>query len=208
MNPKLYLTTYLAGAIEANPDAKKGKEGWKQEIKKLLLFPNVGIYDPVEREAQKTGKPSGEHVHYVTALKQSGHWVQFYIEMGKIWWGNINAEGKDKLEIMLYLRNRFLIDGNELRDLDYWGDIEAVIRSNFIIVYLPKDTKTIGTIREVTYAELFNIPIYLVLPDQTKTNANSTLIDMVKTSGGETFYSVKECADYIKENYKLKKENQ
>ena len=123
MTHKLDLTFYLAGAIEANPDAKKGVEDWKEAIKLALAQPNVGIYDPVEREAQKTGKKSGEHVQYVTALKQSGHWEQFHIEMHKIWWGMVKTARNAKVDLMIALRSRFLIDGNEPRDLDYWGDI-------------------------------------------------------------------------------------
>ena len=159
MGDKLLLTTYLAAAIEHSKKVLDGKqEDWKSDIKKGLTHPLVGVYDPVEREAQKTGKKSGEHVGYVIGLKQGGHWDKFLFEMKKIWWGRINPRGH-KVDIMKQLRNRFLVDGNELRDLDFWGDIEAVLRSDFIIAYMEKEVKTIGTVREITYAEMFDIPV-------------------------------------------------
>lgn len=200
---KLLYTFYLASAIEHSKEVCDGKkEDWKSDIKEAFKNPLIGIYDPVAREYQKTGKQSGEQVDYITRLKQGGAWKEFHFQMGKIWWGIIKAD-VDKIQIMIALRNRFLIDGNELRDLDFWADIEAVIRSNFIFVYMEKNVKTIGTIREITYAEMFNIPIYLILPDQTKTDANSTLIDMVVKSGGQIFYTTKEAIKFVKEKYNI-----
>jgi hypothetical protein len=86
----------------------------------------------------------------------------------------------------------------------FWGDYEAVVRSDFIITYLPKDTKTVGTLLEVHICYLFGIPVYLILPDYTKTDCNSTLIDIVMKSGGEIFYSINEAVEFIKNKYKLK----
>ena len=86
----------------------------------------------------------------------------------------------------------------------HWGDYEAVVRSDFIITYYPKDVKTVGTLLEVHICYLFGIPVYLILPDCSKTDCNSTLIDTVNKSGGKIFYSVKECCDFIKDKYKLK----
>jgi hypothetical protein len=207
MADKLLLTTYLAAAIEHSKKVLEGKtEDWKAELKKGLTHPLVGIYDPVDREAQKTGKKSGEHVGYVCGLKQGGHWDKFLWEMKKIWWGRINPKGH-KVDIMKQLRNRFLVDGNEMRDLDFWGDIEAVLRSDFIMVYMEKEVKTIGTVREITYAEMFDIPIFLILPDQTKTEANSTLLEMVMNSGGDIFYNAKDAVKAIREKYSINWEN-
>jgi hypothetical protein len=86
----------------------------------------------------------------------------------------------------------------------FWGDYEAVVRSDFIITYMPKDIKTVGTILEVEICYLFGIPVYLILPDCSKTDANSTLIDIVMKSGGEIFYSINEACTFIREKYKLK----
>lgn len=203
MSDKLLLTTYLASAIEHSKHVLEGKhEDWKTDIKEGLKHSLVAVYDPVEREAQKTGKKSGEHVGYVVGLKQGGHWSRFILEMKKIWWGRINPKGH-KVDIMKQLRNRFLVDGNELRDLDFWGDIEAVLRSDFIVVYMEKEVKTVGTIREITYAEMFDIPIFLILPDQSKTEANSTLLEMVINSGGDIYYNVKDVIKTIQEKYPI-----
>ena len=201
---KLLLTFYLASAIEHNPKLKKKEaEEWKNIIKQEFNHLSLGIYDPVDREAQKTGKNSTETGDYIRGLKQAGHWNLFHKELDKIWWGNINAENH-RIEILLSLRNRFLIDGNSITDLNYWGDEEAVIRSDFIIAYMEKNVKTVGTIREIHDCYLFKIPVYLILPDQTKTEANSTLIDMVIKSGGDIFYSINDCIKFIKEKYNIK----
>lgn len=200
---KLKITFYMASAIEHNEKLKDGKkEDWKAVVKKELNNPVIGIYDPVEREAQKTGKQSGETVAYIQGLKQGGHWERFHQEMGKIWWGGIGAS-EHRPELMMALRTRFLIDGNEMRDLDFWGDYEAVLRSNFIIAYMEKNVKTVGTIAEIHTCYLFQIPVFLVFPDQTRTEANSTLIDMVIKSGGQIFYSIPEVIKHIKETYKV-----
>jgi hypothetical protein len=71
---------------------------------------------------------------------------------------------------------------------------------------MPKDVKTVGTLFEIHTCYLLGIPIYLILPDQPKTEANSTLIDVVMKSGGEIFYSINDCCTFIKDKYKLKEE--
>lgn len=200
-NNKLRLTFYMASAIEHSKVVLDAiKEDWKVYIKKELSRPDIGIYDPVEMEAGKTGRQSGDHVHYINNLKKSGHWDVFYPAIDKIWWGNINPDG-DKIEIMKALRNRFLIDGNERRDLQFWGDVEAVLRSNFIFAYIERNVKTVGTIREIVYAELFNIPVILILPDQTKTECNSTLLQMCKHSN--VCYTVQDAVKLVKEKYNI-----
>lgn len=201
---KLKYTLYLAAAIEHNPIAKQEKEDWKKLIKEKLNFPYIGIYDPVEREAQKLGKKKGETVEYTKRLKQGGVWNQFLIEMEKIWWGKIDSKRGDKIELIRILRNRSLVDGNYKEELNYWGDEEAVIRSNFIFAYMEKDVKTVGTIREIDRCYLLNIPVYLILPDQSKTEANSTLLEMVLNSGGDVFYSTKDAIKFVNEKYNIK----
>lgn len=195
---KLKITTYLACAIE---HGKSNSQDWKIKLKKDLNSLDVGIYDPVEQEANKTGKPVKETGEYIKGLKRGGHWTSFHKEMEKIWWGRI--EPAEPVEVFKLLRYRKLIDGNEKQDFQYWGDYEAVIRSDFIIAYLEANVKTVGTICEIHTAFLLHIPVYLIIPDQTKTDCNSTLIDLVVKSGGEIFYSVSECTKFIKEKYKI-----
>lgn len=198
MLDKIKYTAYTAGFIEADPQ-RAGD--WRDEIYKSLNHSDLEIYDPVRREAQKTGKKSGEHVDYVTGLKKAGKWEHFMSEMNKIWLGNIHPT-HDLLEIFKLLRYRKIIDGNTKPEMDYWADYEAVIRSDFIIAYMKKGVQTVGTIIEIFLAMLFKIPVYLIL-DAPKTETNSTLVMMVMYSAGEIFYSTKEGVSYIKEKYKL-----
>jgi len=200
-NDKLRLTFYEASAIEHNSNILES-ENWKEIIKKELSFPDIGIYNPTERETQKTGKTVEENIKYISNLKRSGHYKEFHDIMTHIWWGGVN-DSVNRVETMTLLRSRFLIDGNSRADLNYFGDYEAVLRSDFIIAYKEKNVKTIGTICEIHICYLFNIPVYLILPDQTKTEANSTLIDLVIKSGGNVFYDVNSCVKYIKEIYKI-----
>jgi hypothetical protein len=205
MSEKIQLTTYLAGAIEHA--SKKEMTSWRDDIKGKLNSPDLLIYDPITQESTKVGKPSSEQVKYITGLKQSGNWGLFYNELWKIWFGSI-SKNTDIMQLLTNLRMRKYIDGNREEDLKYWGDAEAVIRSDFIIVYLPKDVKTVGTIYEVVFAFLFRIPIYLILPDCSKTEANSSLLfgNQIANNGQEpiAFYNINECVKYIKEKYNLK----
>ena len=198
---KYKYTSYLAGAIE-HVSAKEMKS-WRQELTEKLASGDLLIYDPVVQESFKVGKPSGEQVEYIKGLKQGGHWAKFQEEMTKIWWGQINPQA-DLIDLFKELQTRASIDGNFIEEMPMWGDYEAVARSNFIIVYLPKDTKTVGTIYEVMLAFLLRIPIYLILPDHSKTECNSSLLYGVIISGGDVYYSVNECAKFIREKYQLK----
>jgi hypothetical protein len=199
---RLKYTTYTAGAIESV--SNKEMKGWRAEIREKLTSPDLGIYDPVEQESQKVGKESGKQVEYITGLKQAGLWDKFNEEMEKIWWGKIDTKKLDRIRLLIYLYEKARLEGNYTTDFKYWGDYEAVVRSDFIITYLPKDTKTTGTILEVHICYLFGIPVYLILPDHPKTEANSTLIDIVMKSGGQIFYSINECTNFIRDKYKLK----
>jgi len=201
-NKKLKFTTYTAGSIESA--SEKEMKSWRKEIMEKLASPDLGIYDPVEQEANKVGQESGKQVIYITGLKQSGHWDKFSEEMQKIWWGKIDITKLDKIRLLIYLYEKSRLEGNFLTDFSYWADYEAVVRSDFLITYYPKEVKTVGTILEMHICYLFAIPIYLILPDHPKTEANSTLIDMVMKSGGEIFYSIGECCNFIREKYKLK----
>lgn len=201
-NRKLKYTTYLAGSIESA--SKEEMTSWREEIKSKLISPDLGIYDPVTQEAIKVGKESKSQVEYITGLKQGGYWDRFNEEMEKIWWGKIDTNKLDRIRLLIYLFEKAKLEGNYLTDFQYWGDYEAVIRSDFIITYLPKDTKTVGTLLEVHICYLFGIPVYLILPDHPKTECNSTLIDVVMKSRGQIFYSINECCNFVKDKYKLK----
>jgi hypothetical protein len=200
MNERLRITFYLASAIEhANFDEA---HDWKVKVKQELGKPGVGIYDPIEQEAVKTGKSAPDTIEYVNGLKRGGHWERFYEQMHKVWWGDV-SKIPEKLLLLSSFKQRAAIDGNRLRDFAYWGDDEAVARSTFIIALLEKNVRTVGTIREIHDAYLLNVPVFLVIPDQTKTEANSTLLEMIRGSGGEVFYSVNECIKFIRDKYRI-----
>jgi hypothetical protein len=203
-NKRLKYTSYTAGSIESA--TIKEMKSWRAEVREELMSPDLGIYDPVEQESFKVGRESKHHVEYIAGLKQGGHWDIFRVEMGKVWWGSLDIKKLDKIRLLIYLYEKARLEGNYLTDFRFWGDYEAVVRSDFIIVNMPKDIKTVGTMFEVQICYLFGIPIYLILPDSSKTDANSTLIDAVMESGGEIFYSVSEACKYIREKYKLRED--
>jgi len=198
---KIKYTYYTAGAIEKATDTQM--VDWRKEVKEKLNTPEAIQYNPVERETQKTGKPAGEQTKYISGLKQAGLWEKFLEEMDKIWLGTIRPEA-NLIEIFLDLRNRKCIDGNEMRDLDFWADYEATIRSDFVVALMKKDIPTVGTYGEIFICYLLHIPVYLVLPDQSKTDCNSTLLYWVLRSGGDVFYSISEACNFIRDKYKLK----
>lgn len=203
---KLVLTTYLASAIEHNKVVQDlENESHKEIIKRELGHPSFGIYDPVAREGQKSGKDCQLANQYIKNLKKAGHLDRFDEEMDKIWWGEITP-GYDKIAIMRAIRSEYLRFGNTIDDLNHWADYQAVLRSTFIIAYIEKNVKTVGTIKEIHTAYLFNIPVMLLLPDDTVTEANSSLINMVRRSGGQVFSGAtctKDLIKYLKETYKI-----
>ncbi|MHA1437915.1 MAG: hypothetical protein ACTSPD_10095 [Promethearchaeota archaeon] len=193
------LTTYLAGYIEASPESAFD---WRDKAYESLYNPQkLIVYDPIRQEASKTGKKAGSHVQYVTGLKKAGRYEQFDNEMDKIWLGNIKRTF-DLARLFKLLRDRALVDGNKEEELKWWGDYEAVARSDFIIAFMKKDIQTIGTIGEIFEAMLLNIPVYLII-DSPKTETNSTLLYWVRFSGGEIFYKLEDCIKFINEKYKL-----
>lgn len=203
---KIKYTTYLAGGMENVK--KKNMIDFREEIEKKLSHKDLFIYNPVKQESEKVDKGAGDHIKYVQGLKRGGYWEKFYQEMWAIWFGNIN-QNTDLLELFKNLRMRRHIDGNRPEEAKYWGDFEAVIRSDFIIVNLPLSVKSVGTIYEVMTAFLFRIPIYLIVPDGTPTDTNSSLLFGVMISNKQNirvFKTVNECIKAIRETYKLKEE--
>ena len=196
-------TTYFAGPIEHA--SKKEMNNFREELNEKLACPDLLIYNPVAQEASKVGQEAGKQVDYIKNLKRAGHWAIFFDEMWRIYFGAI-SQNTDIIQLLINLRMRKHIEGNRPRDIQFWGDAEAVVRSDFIIVYLPKEIKTIGTIFEIVWAFLFRIPIYLILPDHPNTEANSSLLfgNMIANNGKiNSYYSINDCVKAIKETYKI-----
>ncbi|MHA1754292.1 MAG: hypothetical protein ACTSYR_02115 [Candidatus Odinarchaeia archaeon] len=192
---KIKYTTYLAGAIEA--DSKSA--GWRNSIKEMIKDLPILVYDPVEQESYKVGRKAQDQIKYITGLKKGGHWNIFTREMNRIWLGSLTPT-HDLIEIFKILRYRKIIDGNKKEELQFWGDYEAVVRSDFIVAYIKKDIQTIGTIAEIFLAMLFKIPVYLII-DAPKTDTNSSLLYFVLYSGGEVFYTINDCIAFLKQKY-------
>jgi len=202
---RIKYTTYLAGAIEHTSEDEM--TSWRGEVTEGLACNDLLIYDPVAQESKKVGKESGQQVDYIRGLKRAGKWELFFEEMWKIWFGNI-SRNSDLIQVMTSLRMTKHVHGNREDEMKHWGDFEAVVRSDFIVVYMPKDTKTVGTIYEVMMAFLFRIPVYLIFPDSVNTEANSSLIFGSQISNNEqvkTFYKVGDCIKYIQEKYNLRR---
>jgi hypothetical protein len=196
---------YLACAIESNTEDPEAHT-WKNAIKDLAAYSNsrgvsMGVYDPIEQEKQKTGKDFKEACQYSYQLKLTGRWTEFLKIMREIWWGYVQPRIGNKISILQYFKNTASIKGNFLEKFGDYGDYEAVCRSDALIVYLQKGVQTVGTLFEVHTAYLLDIPIYLILPDQSETEANSSLIAVVRESRGYTFYSVVDCVKFLNETY-------
>jgi hypothetical protein len=206
MLQKLLLTTYLAGAIESNPIVLGQQvETWKDKFEKELAHPLFGIYDPVKREPQKTGQNCQKASEKFKDYIREGKMDEFDNGFRKIWWGDINP-GTDKLSIIQAIRNDFRLKGNTKADFEEWADYQSVIRSDFICAYLEKDTKTVGTHKEIHTAYLLNIPVYLIMPNEDILGINKTLLNEVRDSGGKVFFgetAVDDCIIFIKEIYKI-----
>ena len=194
-----FLTTYLAGYIEASPDTALN---WRDvAYKELQDSTKLLVYDPMRQEASKTGKDATNHVQYCVGLKKAGKYDLFDKEFDKIWLGEIKRTA-DLPRLFKLLQDRAYVDGNKEHEMRAWGDYEAVARSDFIIAYMKKDIQTVGTIGEIFEAMMLNIPVYLII-DTPKTETNSTLLYWVRYSNGEIFYKLDDCLKFIKEKYKL-----
>lgn len=197
-------TTYLAGGMENV--SKQEMMDFREDLEKKLDHPDLLVYSPVKQEASKVGTDPGEHIKNIQGLKRAGHWDIFYEKMWKIWFGNINPN-TDLIHLGINLRMRKHIDGNRRRDIGFWGDFEAVVRSDFIIVYHPTSIKTVGTHFEVCFAFLFRIPIYLIVPDAPPAESNSSLMFGTQISNNKeikVYRTINDCVKAIKEDYKLK----
>jgi len=192
------ITTYLAGPIEEDDSP----EDWRKLIKEAIDSNDVFIYCPIEQEASKVGKNSKDYIKYISGLKRAGKKDRFMEEMNRIWLGNVQASKPDLLELLKLFKYRKLIDGNKKTDDLLWGDYQGVARSDFIIAYIKKNVRTIGTIGEIFLAVILNIPIYLII-DQPKTECNSTLIYWTLWTNGRVFYNVNDCIKFIKEVWKI-----
>jgi hypothetical protein len=197
------IMCYTAGPMEAV--SSEEMTGWRNQVREKLEDLDVLVYDPVQQESKKVGKKAGEQIKYINNLKRAGHWDKFYREMFRIWFGAISPN-TDVVQVLQHLRMRKHIETDSEKYFKYMGDAEAVVRSDFIVVYVPKDVRMVGTLFEVTIAFLFNVPMYLIIPDDTNTATNSSLLfgnQMCNNGNLKSFYTVEECIEKIKHDYNL-----
>jgi hypothetical protein len=98
------------------------------------------------------------------------------------------------------------LKGNTRADFEEWADYQSVIRSDFICAYLERNTRTVGTHKEIHTAYLLNIPVFLIMPDENVVGINSTLLNEVRDSGGKAFFgetAIDDCINHIKSTYKI-----
>ena len=200
------LITYLARPFEQS-DSEHTKTGWVKDIINNLDQSKIYIYDPANMEAIKTGEKLNKHIDQTHILFIQKKYAELSKEMCLIWFGQPEPP-EDILEWMKLKRIEKAQHINMNPEL--WGDFEAVIKSDFIIAYLPKGSLTVGTHDEILTAMLFHIPVYLIMPNMKnksrteKSNVfNKTNYNKIVTSGGKWFWSVKSCIKYIKEKYTL-----
>jgi hypothetical protein len=188
MKTRIKYLYYEAGPIEAV--SSKEMSSWRNLVTAKLASKEAYAYDPVAQESQKVGKPSGEQVAYITGLKKSGNWSLFLDAMHRIWFADIVPDENCLIDTFKAMRTKSILEGNYLEDLHLYGDYEAVCRSSFLVIYWPRDCKTVGTVYEIFLAMLLQIPMYLILDDIAKTDCNSSLLYAIMLSGGETFYTI------------------
>lgn len=201
--PKLKCTIYMACAMEHATESQASD--WKVQVKEELKSQYIGLYDPVDQESEKTGSDFIITGKYLYGLKRAGN-PKFHDKMNQIWWGHTEPRIGNKIKMLELFRDRSAIDGNYKSQFPFWGDFEAVSRSNFIIAYIEKGVHTVGTHHEILTAYFLDIPVYLILAGGTRSETNSTLVDKVEQSGGghgKIFYTVNECLKYIKETHNL-----
>lgn len=197
------LMCYTAGPMEAV--STEEMSGWRTQVREDLQKKNVLVYDPVQQESKKVGKEPGEQIEYITNLKRGGHWDKFYSEMFRIWFGTISPN-MDVVQVLQHLRMRKHIDTDHEKYFKNMGDAEAVVRSDFIIVYAPKDVRMVGTLFEVALAFLFNVRMYLIVPDDTNTATNSSLLfgnQMCNSGKLKSYYNIEDCLKAIQDDYGL-----
>jgi len=201
MFKKRYLT-YSAGPMESV--SLDDMTGWRNEISEHLTKLNINVYDPVEQENKKVGKTADSSIAYMNGLKAKGDWKTFYDKMFNIWFGTISPN-TDLLTLLQHLRMRKHIETENDKYFDNMGDAEAVVRSDFLIAYVP-DVRMVGTIYEVMIAFLFRIPTYFIFPDKKLEEINSSLLfgGMISNNGELKAYSnISDCIKQITKDFNL-----
>jgi len=195
------LLTYTAGPMEAV--SLEDMTGWRNEIAVKLKDLDIDVFDPVEQETKKVGKDAEVSIAHMKQLKKDGDWGKFFKEMQKIWFGTI-SKNTDIIQVLTHLRMKKHIETETDTYFENMGDAEAVVRSDFLIAYLP-DVRMVGTIYEVMLAFLFRIPVYYIIPDRKVNEANTSLLfgNMMANNGElKAYETIDECMAQIELDFK------
>jgi len=177
-------STYLIGSMEKTAEGDDG-QGSRDEVEKELEARNVLGINPVKLEASKTGMNVGEAKERMTGWVVSGNWELFKEKAIEIWKGcNAINENGGLIHIM--------------------GDVDYVLMSDWITMSIRRNDAPCGTYAEAGIALEHNIPIYLIT-NIIKRELPKSLLQIVLSSGGEVFNSLKEYLEFIDREYKLKK---
>lgn len=196
----------LAGAMESA--TLKEMSSWRNRFKEYFAHKKLLIYDPVDQEVCKVDCEAKDQHEQLTILKREKRNKEFFKVLWKIWFGQMPVNS-DLVDVLKKIRLDKHAYGNNTEDMNAWGDAEAVVRSDFIVVYLPDSSKTVGTYYEVCLALLFNIPIYLIIPDVVPKDEseieleriNSCLLFALQLSGGRLFGDLEGCMKYVRRKY-------
>ena len=195
---------YLAGPMESVSVSEMSS--WRNEFSQNINLDKILVFDPCKEELIKNNITDiSESIDIMNSAKMEGRWDDFFNIMWKIWFGTIN-KNIDIIQLLTYLRMDKHVGGVCIDEMKYWGDAEAVIKSDYVVLYAPHDKKMVGTIFEMVLAFLFNIPIYLIVPDLKENglaNTNSSLIfgNMISNRGNvKIFGNVLDVCNEINKN--------
>jgi len=199
---KKNLLTYSAGPMEFV--SLTDMTGWRNDLSDQLKSLDIDVYDPVEQEHAKVGADAESSIAYMKGLKDTGQWGKFYREMFRIWFGTVSPN-TDIVSVLQHLRMKKHIETETDKYFENMGDFEAVVRSDFIVAYIP-DVRMVGTIYEVMIAFLFRIPVYFIFPDQELNQVNTSLLfgGMISNNGElKAYKTVEDCVAAVKEDHDL-----
>ena len=166
------LKVYLAGPMESI--SSKESERWRDKVTKELINyfgDNITIYDPTKHEIEKLKDIIP--VNDVNEVKK------------------LSAELKENGQWEKF---------DAIMSKIIYTDIDAVMKSTFMIVLLDFEAKMGGTISEITTAWDLKIPMYTVCYDKMM-NTNSWVIGMCR-NGGKIFPSIPKLLENLFNDYK------
>jgi len=198
MNKK--LLTYTCGPMESV--SLDEMTNWRNEIANKLKELDIDVFDPVVQELTKVGRDVDSSIQYMNQLKTEKNWKKFYGEMWNLWFGTI-SQNTDIVQLLQHIRMKKHIETEKTKYFKNMGDAEAVVRSDFIIAYIP-NVQMVGTIYEIMLAFLFRIPVYFIIPDRDVCKVNASLLfgGMISNNGVlKAYQNVDECIEAIKQDF-------